>query len=210
MKNSHLDLLIEKGYDFDIEASFRRGWDIFKERALFSMTYATFILSVQFIFAIYFNDIAFLFSVFLAGPLYAGFYLVANKISRNEEVMYMDFFSGFQYYLPVMMVWVLGQVLMVLGLLLFIIPGIYLMVGYLFALLMAIFGGMDFWNALEYSRKLIHVKWWKFLLLVLSLVVLNFIGALLFILGLVVTIPLTFYIIYSLFEEITQEALAEQ
>jgi len=210
MKKNNLEQLIAKGYDFDIEHSYRSGWEMFKAKTLYSMAYATLILSIQFLFVLYLTDIAFVFSVFLAGPLYAGFFLVANKISRNEEVVYGDFLNGFQYYIPVMMVWVVGQILVAFGLVFLVIPGIYLMVGYLFALLMAIFGGVDFWNALEYSRKLIHARWWKFLLLVLSLIVLNIIGILLFGVGLIVTMPLTYYIIYCLFEEITQEALLEE
>jgi uncharacterized membrane protein len=210
MKKKDLDLLIAKGYNFDIERSFINGWEMFKINPLYSMGYGTLILSIQFMFALYLNDIAVLFSVFLAGPLYAGFFLVANKISRNEEVVYPDFFRGFQYYIPVMLVWVVGQILALFGILILIIPGIYLIVGYIFAMLMAIFGGLDFWNALEYSRKLIHQKWWKFFLFTLMLIALNLIGALMFFLGLIITIPLTYYIIYCLFEEITQEALMEE
>src|SRR5690606_12169232 len=100
-----------------------------------------------------------------------------------------------------------GQIFAVIGIFFFIIPGIYLIVGYLFALLLAIFGGLDFWNSLEYSRKLIHQKWWKFFLLIILLICMNLVGAMLLIIGLTVTIPLTYYIIYCLFEEITQEAL---
>src|SRR5690606_10771302 len=119
-------------------------------------------------------------------------------------------FTGFSYYIPVILVWVVAQVLAVIGLFFFIIPGVYLMGGYLFGVLMAIFGGMDFWKAMEYSRRLIHVKWWKFFLLALSLLILNLFGALLFIVGLIATLPLTYYVIYCLFEEITREALVEE
>lgn len=207
MKRQNLDQLIEQGYDFDIEEAFRNGWEMFKSKALVSMAYGILILSLQFMFAIHLGDLAVLFSVFLAAPLYSGFFLVANKISRNEEVRYSDFFGGFVYYIPIILVWVVGQIFAAVGLLLLIVPGVYLMVGYLFALLMAIFGGLDFWNSLEYSRRLIHVKWWKFFFLTLLLIILNVLGALLFVVGLIVTLPLTYYIIYCLFEEITQEAL---
>src|SRR5690606_10097731 len=172
-----------------------------KLKPLVSMAYGVLILSLQFLFAIHLNDLAILFSVFLAGPLYTGFFLVANKISRKEEVQYSDFFGGFVYYIPIILVWVVGQIFAAIGLLLFIIPGVYLIVGYLFALLMTIFGGLDFWNALEYSRKLIHIKWWKFFLLIILLIGLNVLGALLLMVGLIVTIPLTYYIIYCLFEK---------
>lgn len=209
MKNKKIDELALRGYDFDIERSFRAGWEMFKSRPLYSMGYSAFILSLQIFFALYLQDVAFVFTVFLAGPLYAGFFLVANKISRNEEVQYGDFFTGFQYYIPVMLVWLIGQILAGIGLVLLVIPGIYLIVGYMFAVLMAIFGGFDFWNSLENSRKIIHVRWWKFLLLAVLLLALNLIGILLFMLGLMVTVPVTFYIIYSLFEEVTQEVLID-
>lgn len=83
------------------------------------------------------------------------------------------------------------------------------MVGYMFSVLMTLFGGFDFWSALESSRKIIHVRWWKFFLLAILLVVVNIIGALLFMVGLMVTLPLTFYVIYCLFEEVTQKIWVE-
>jgi len=208
MKKEKIDELIARGYDIDIEKAFRNGWDMFKAQPFYSMLYGVFGLSVQIFFTVYLPDYAFIFSVFLAGPLYAGFFLVANKISRNVEVTYPDFFNGFQYYIPVMLVCTIGQVIAGFGLLL-VLPGIYLMVGYLFSVLMTLFGGFDFWTSLEYSRKVIHIRWWKFFLLVLCLIILNIIGALLLLVGLIVTLPLTFYVIYCLFEEITQETLVE-
>lgn len=210
MIKNDLDLLIAKGYDFNIKNSLKRGWEMFKVKPLYSMAFATLILSIQFMFVLHLNDFAFLFSIFFAGPLYAGFFLVANKISRSKKVIYPDFFNGFLYYIPVTLVWVVGQVLVALGIAFLILPGIYLLVGYIFAMLMAIFGGLDFWSSLEYSRKLIHLKWWKFLLLFILLIILNIFGALLFLIGLMVTIPLTYYIIYCLFEEITEEAFTEE
>lgn len=209
MKKEKIDELVATGYDFEIEKSFRDGWEMFKSKPLYSMSYTTFIIILQLSFALYMSDFAFIFTVFLAAPLYSGFFLAANKISRGEEVLYSDFFTGFQYYVPVVAVWLVGQILAGFGLLLLVVPGIYLMVGYMFAVLMTLFGGFDFWNALESSRKIIHVRWWKFCLLAILLVVLNIIGALLFMVGLMVTLPLTFYIIYCLFEEVTQEIWVE-
>ena len=97
MKNNKLDELIVEGYEIDIEKAFRDGWNIFKTKPLFTMGYAAFIFLLQVTFALYLIDISFVFTIFLSGPLYAGFFLVANKISRDEEVLYPDFFGGFQY-----------------------------------------------------------------------------------------------------------------
>lgn len=209
MKNNKLDELIVKGYEVDIEKAFRDGWEIFKAKPLFTIGYAAFILLLQVTFALYLTDFSFVFTIFLSGPLYAGFFLVANKISRGEEVLYPDFFGGFQYYMPVVSVWLIGQILAGFGILFLVLPGVYLMVSYMFAVLMTLFGGFDFWNALEYSRKVIHIRWWRFFYLMLLLLVLNIIGALFLIVGLMVTLPLTFYVIYCAFEDITEDALMD-
>jgi uncharacterized membrane protein len=148
----------------------------------------------------YAEDYLFIFTIFLAGPLFAGFYLVANKISRNEQVIYPDFFKGFRYYLPVVLVWLVGQVLTVLGLFALILPGVYLMVGYMFAVLISLFSGLDFWESLEFSRKVVHKKWSKFFIFGLVLALMNVLGAFAFGVGLVITIPVTYYAIYHVFE----------
>jgi uncharacterized membrane protein len=97
-----------------------------------------------------------------------------------------------------------------LGLIALILPGIYLGVGYLFAIQMGIFGGMDPWSAMEWSRKLITRNWWKFLVLVLIFIVLNAVGILLAGIGLVLTLPLTFLVLYVLFEDLTREVFSEE
>ncbi|MEX2513126.1 MAG: hypothetical protein WD398_09480 [Cyclobacteriaceae bacterium] len=209
MNKKDLDILIGEKYEFDIKAVLMKGWETFKVIPFYSMAFTLLILSIQLMFMVYLPDFLFIFSLFLAGPLFAGFYLVANKISQKEEVIYPDFFGGFGYYIPIVLVWLVGQVLTLLGVLALIIPGIYLMIGYMFAVLISIFFGLDFWNSLEYSRKLIHRNWVKFFIFGLVLAVLNIAGALVFVFGLVVTIPVTYYAIYHLFENLTKKIITE-
>ncbi|GAB3015842.1 hypothetical protein [uncultured Cyclobacterium sp.] len=202
MDKKHLDLILEGDFDFDIREAIESGWETYKKVAIYSISFTLLIVSLQFLFMYYAENFLFVYSFFLAGPLFAGFYLVANKISHGEQVIYPDFFKGFNYYLPVVLVWIVGQVITVLGIFALILPGIYLMVGYMFSILITIFSGMDFWNSLEYSRKIIHKKWTKFFLFGLVLALMNLIGGLLFGIGLVVTIPLTYYAIYHVFESL--------
>jgi uncharacterized membrane protein len=74
---------------------------------------------------------------------------------------------------------------------------------------MALFGGFDFWTALEESRKLITVRWWKFFLFTLILIIINLLGIITLGLGLLVTVPITFYATYILFEDLTKEVFSE-
>ena len=209
MEKKQLDLLIEGDCDFDIKIAFIKGWETFKKSPVYSISYTLLILSVQLMFVLYAEDFLFIFSLFLAGPMFAGFYLVANKISQHQQVIYPDYFKGFGYYIPVVLVWLVGQILTVLGLIALIVPGIYLMVGYTFAVLISIFSGFDFWNSLEYSRKIVHKRWPKFFLFGLLIALLNLAGAFLFVFGLVVTIPVTYYTIYHVFEDLTKNIIKE-
>jgi uncharacterized membrane protein len=183
---------------------------MYKKYPAYASGYTFFILSLQMLFVLYLPDYAVLFGAFLAGPLYAGYYLAANKISQGESLIYPDFCMGFQYYVPLVLVTLIGQVLTAIGLVVLILPGIYLMVAYLFSSLMVLFGGFEFWQSLEYSRKLIQVQWVKFLLFGIFALVLNLVGALLFLVGLAVTLPVTCFAIYYTFEKITKDVFVEE
>jgi hypothetical protein len=209
MSIQKLARLREVGFDFDIQLVLKRGWRIFLEQPLLSISYTMLIISLQLAFFFYLIDFTLIYSLLLAPPLFSGFYLVANRISQRQPVVYPDFFKGFLFFLPVVSIWVIGQVLTGIGLVLFIAPGIYL-VAYSFSVLMVQFGGFDFWTAMEESRKLITVKWWKFFLFTLVLIVINVLGALPYGLGLLVTIPVSFYSTYVIFEDLTSEMFMDQ
>jgi hypothetical protein len=209
MSKEKLALLRDTGYDFDIKEIFFRAWQMYLKEPLQSSAFVMFILSLQLLAYLYLKDFAFLQGIFLAPPLYSGFYLVANKISLKQQVVYPDFFKGFNFYIPVFSIWLIGQILTALGLVLFIVPGIYLAVAYSFSVLMAIFGGFDFWTALEESRKLITVRGMKFFLFTLVIIVINVLALLTFGLGLLVSIPVTYYATYIIFEDLTREIFAE-
>jgi len=205
-----VDRLLTVPVQVDIKASFARAWELYKAHPFFFSLFMLLIVSIQGMVVIYVQAYMIVFSTLLAPPLYAGFYLVANKISRGEEVMYPDFFGGFRFWIPTAVISLLTQVLIAIGLIALIIPGIYLAVGYLFAIQMGIFGGLDPWSAMEWSRKLITRNWWRFLGLLLVLVVLNALGLLLAGIGLLFTVPLTFLVLYVVFEEITREVFSEE
>jgi len=96
----------------------------------------------------------------------------------------------------------ISTILGFLAFLALIIPGIYLVVGWTFAIPFIIFGGMEFWDAMEYSRKLITKKWWNILGLLLLLFLINLAGAMVFLVGLLFTVPITYCAIYAAFEDI--------
>jgi uncharacterized membrane protein len=209
MDRRKLEEIIAGGVDFQIQEILEKAWVLFKARAAFHVGFMFVIGSIQAAFTIYLEEFLSIFTILLAPALVAGFYLVANRISQDEYVDFQNYFDGFKYWLLVVTINLVSGILTVLGIIALIIPGIYLGVGYVFAILFGVFGGFDFWTSMEYSRRLVHTNWWKFFGFILVLVLLNIAGLLALLIGLLVTVPVTYLSIYVLFEELTQGAVEE-
>jgi uncharacterized membrane protein len=209
MDRRKLEEIIAEGVDFQIQEILEKAWVLFKARAAFHIGFMFVIGSIQAAFTIYLEEYLSIFTILLAPALVAGFYLVANRISQVEYLDFQHYFDGFKYWLIVVTINLVSGILTVLGLIALILPGIYLGVGYVFAILFGIFGGFDFWTSMEYSRRLVHTNWWKFFGFLLVLVLLNIAGLLALLIGLLVTVPVTYLSIYVLFEDLTKEASEE-
>lgn len=83
-----------------------------------------------------------------------------------------------------------------------ILPGIYLAVSYMFAPLFVIDKNMEFWSAMETSRKLITKRWWSFFGLAIALGILVLAGFILLGVGALVTIPLATCVLAAAYEDI--------
>ena len=206
MYQEKLASIREIGYDFDVVNILGRAWVMYKKQAINSAAFTMLIISLMLLTMQYLPQAQLAVSVLLLPALFTGFYIVANKLNNDQPVHYGHFYGGFSFYIHVVAIWMIGQLLTGIGLLLLVVPGVYLMVSYNFSVLMSIFGGMNFWQALEESRKLITVRWFKFFILTLVFIGINILGALLYFLGLMITIPITFYATYILFEDITKDA----
>jgi hypothetical protein len=221
MQEDKLARLIEtSNVDFDIQNVFLKAWELYKSRALLHSSFMLLMLSIQGIFVLYAAEFSLVYSILLAPPFYSGYFLVANKISNREAVKYGDFFGGFGYWMITVSIWLIAQMIVAVGLLLFIVPGIYLAVSYIFATLFGIFGGFNFWQSLEYSRKLVARNFWMFLAFVLILAIINLGPAALSLLNpgfaiafavwICVSIPISFLAVYVVFEELTSEVFTEE
>lgn len=209
MTPSQIQKLFQQYPEFNIQESIQKGWEYFKAHALHSIAFTLLICTIQAMSTLYLKDYSLFVSILISPPLTAGFFLVANRISRGEEVRYGNFFDGFAYWGILIVTSLVSGILTFFGVLALILPGIYLAVAFMFAVPFALYSGTDFWTSLELSRKLITMNWWKFFGFVLVLLVLNIVGILFFFVGILVTIPVSYYAIYAVFEELTRDALAE-
>jgi uncharacterized membrane protein len=117
-------------------------------------------------------------------------YMFLRRI-RGETVQIGDVFAGFNLaLLNLALAGLVKWLLVSLGLILCIVPGIYLAVGYVFALPLVVDKQMDFWPAMEVSRLVVHEHWWSIFALVIVLALVVLAGALVCGVGVLVSAPL--------------------
>ncbi|MGD2181282.1 hypothetical protein [Lusitaniella coriacea] len=134
--------------------------------------------------------------------LLAGFVIGCLLLKKEQKLRFNDFFLGHKYILPLCYSTIFSQGLIIIGLLLFVIPGIYLLIGYLFVLPLIVDRDLNYWSAMETSRKIITKQWFLFFALYLLLSLINIAGLLLCGVGLLVTIPVTYGTIIAAYDDI--------
>ncbi len=168
----------------------KAGWELFKQNAAGFIGFSV----VALIVLLALNAKAGLGQVLayiIGPPLYAGFLIVAMKLLQNQLTQVNDFTSGFKFILPLVLYSVVSSIFISVGFVLFIVPGLYLLVGYLFTTWLIVDRGLDFWQAMELSRKTVHKHWFEVFGFFLLLGLINLGGLLLLGFGLLVTVPWT-------------------
>lgn len=97
-----------------------------------------------------------LYMIFMGGLLFMGIRRVAG-----DRVNWKMIFHGFSFTGKIVVVTILQSILITIGFLLLILPGIYLTIGYAMAIPLIVDKNLSPWQALETSRKAIHKVWWR-------------------------------------------------
>jgi uncharacterized membrane protein len=127
----------------------------------------------------------------LVAPLYAGYCIAAFRILTGKPFQFSDFFGGFNYFLPLFLAGLAGGIIVSVGTVLLILPGIYLTVGYMLTVFLVIDYRMEFWQAMETSRKIVTKNWFAFFVFALLLGLINLLGIIALGVGLLVSVPVT-------------------
>jgi uncharacterized membrane protein len=138
----------------------------------------------------------------LGGPVIAGYYIVAQMIRMDKRVELSDFFRSFDKFVPLLLVNLLISLVVFTGIILFIIPGIYFAISYLFAHLFVWFYDVNPSEAIRLSRKTVSGNFSQVLLLFLVLAGINVLGGLAFGVGILLTLPFSYCVIYAAFDDI--------
>jgi hypothetical protein len=167
------------------------GWDVFKQYPVGFVVFTLVNIAIHLVL----ESIPFLgwvVSFAISSALIMGNFIVSAKLLQKQTPVFRDFFTGFYFFLPLLLLSLITSIFIIIGLALLIIPGVYLIVAYLFASCLVIDRRLDFWPAMELSRRTVHPLWFGFLAFTLLLTVINLAGALCLFVGLLVTIPLSF------------------
>ncbi len=191
--------LIANGYTFSIGDAISEGFDLFKKKAGEFVAYTLLVLVVSTIVSAVVP-----FSGTVIGPvLFAGVYIMAHRIKRNEPTEFNTFFKGFDLIGPLVLYGLVGTLLVSLGLILLVLPGIYLAIAYAFSIQFIIFYRYPFWDGMEWSRKVISKEWFSFFGFIIVLGLINLAGILALGVGLLFTIPISICALYAAFDRIT-------
>jgi uncharacterized membrane protein len=89
-----------------------------------------------------------------------------------------------------------------LGLLVCILPGIYLAVGYVFAVPLVIDKNMEFWQAMEVSRQVVHRHWFSMFALLIVLGIVACLGFIACFVGALITVPVASAALMYVYEDL--------
>lgn len=126
----------------------------------------------------------------LSYPFMAGINMVGIRRAAGQPISFNEIFNHFGRIVPLIITALVMMVLVYLGMILLILPGIYLAVAYMLAIPLVVERGLSPWQALEASRKAISQHWFKVFGLFLVLGLITMVSAIPLGIGLVWSIPL--------------------
>ena len=198
----NLETVISEGYRVKTGEYLDDGWKICKQKlGLFAGVYVIWII-IWIALGQIDERISAPVNFLISCPLSAGFVIAALQIVKKQNTVIGDFFKGFKYFVPLVLANVSMTILVFLGIILLIIPGIYIAVSYSFTIHLILDRKMDFWPAMETSRKIVTKRWFSVFGFSIVLGLINLGGALLLGLGLLVTVPLSYCAMVAAYDDI--------
>ena len=199
---AYADDLIARAPKLDIGSCLERGWNLLKAN-FWPIVGTTFVLFIVMLIAQSIPFLGLLVGLLLTGVFYGGLYFFYLKKIRGQPAELGDAFAGFSLaFLPLMLASLVSSLLTTLGLLLLILPGIYLAVSYAFVYLLIIDHKLEFWCAMEVSRRVVTAQWWRVFGLMILGAIIAILGVLGLIIGIFITMPILIGAIAYAYEDL--------
>ncbi|MBI5387570.1 MAG: DUF4339 domain-containing protein [Verrucomicrobia bacterium] len=183
--------ILARGYRIEIGSCLSRSWDLCMKN--FWLLVGAGAVSYAIVSAV----------GLLAGVCFGGYFWLLLKLIRGERAEFGDCFAGFSLaFLQLFLAGLVTGILESIGILLCLIPGIYLMVAWTFVLPLVIDKKLEFWPAMELSRKVVNQHWWIVFGLVLVCYLTLILGMVACCVGLFVALPVAFGAMAYAYEDI--------
>ena len=125
-------------------------------------------------------------------PVLVGLVMLGIKRAHDLELTIASVFDYYVLVWPLVFASIVMNILIIVGMVLLILPGIYLATAYMFALALIVDKRLSLWEALESSRKAVTAHWFKIFGLNILMALIILLSALPLGIGLFWTVPLAF------------------
>jgi hypothetical protein len=177
--------IIARGVDFSIGDCIGRGWAL----VLSDFWPIVGVCALMLLILMFANGISI--GILINGALLGGLYYYFLKRIRGQPADLNDAFAGFSAFVPLLLASLISGLLTGVGLMLCILPGIYLAVAWYFTFFLVIDKKLDFWPAMEVSRQVVNKVWWSVLGLLIVNGLICLLGFMMLCVGIFVTFPIT-------------------
>ncbi len=187
----------DRKFEINMTNWINQGWDL-----VFANLKDFLVISLIYIILLVITSSTVIIKFVFIGPLTIGiFYVIFNKM-RGLPLNVGDISKGFNFFVAAVLADILITVFVGLGYIFLIIPGIVIFALYMFTFPLILDKKMDFWEAMETSRKMVLKNVVEFSIFSLLLHLLLFVGFLLLLVGFVIALPITFAAIAFAYRDI--------
>ena len=161
--------ILSRPVELRIGSCCARSWNLFMENVGLFLGAAAIIFGMKALSI--FVPMAGLAMTVLHGVIFGGLYLMILKRMRGQPAAVGDVFSGFSLaFVQLLLVGLVSFILSYIGFMCcLILPGLYLMVAWIFSVPLVADRRLEFWSAMELSRKVVNRVWFQtFGLLIVS------------------------------------------
>ncbi len=179
-----------------IKEAIKTGWHAFSRRPLYLLG-----LTLAFVLLTAVSTANQIITA-LTAVLYGGYIMMMIRHLHGEHIVFDDLFAIQDRWVSYAGLVLIKTFLIILGLLCFVIPGIYLAIRWMFAEMLVVDQNMKPIEALKASSKLTEGVRGKLFLLVLVLILLIFIGVLFFIIGMFIMSIVSMFAYIKVYEDL--------
>lgn len=175
---------------WDLGQVFNEAFELFKKEAPLLLGGGAILWVIGTVVPIVTSGFGLIVTAAVFGPLMLGFTTAILKIIRGEPADFNLIISGFQKFVPAFLAGLLVMLFMTIGLICCVLPGLFVSMIYMLTFLYMVDKGLDYWDAMEASRKQVmdHLNEW--FMMWLAVCVLYLLGTIFCTIGVIVTLPL--------------------